>query len=601
MKAHRLLLLAAAALLAAGGLALLFLTARASLSQTSPAQTHPIEQQAEQPAVPPAVTNTWQVSCADCPRQFTESTDRMLRLDSQGRPHLAYGRDHLYYAWYDGSGWHSEAVDASFRVGIFASLALDATDLPHISYYDEHNGDLKYAFKDAAGWHIHSLTDAGAGATSLGVNSSGYAQISYWYASSLHYAFQDASGWHFEQADAALNTGQRSSLALDSSGDPHISYLDKANSAPKYARCSWGVWNIQTVDIQDSAGEYSSIALDAEGHAHISYSYYKGGIPPNRDLRYAHWDGNQWIKETVDTAEAGGQFNSIALDEAGIPHISHYDGAHLRYAYKAGSDWITTTLDSNGNVGAYSSIAVDSDGWAHIGYYQSVDFNFGQNIRYIRQNVSGWQSQLVDNGSSTGAYTSLDLDERGFAHISYQDVTYEDLKYAYQDVNGWHVQTLDWAGEVGGCTSLALDPGEDPHIGYHDFDNKKLKYTYRDSSGWHTSVVDASSNVGCQASLALDSNGYPQFSYFDTNTKDLKYARWDGSSWSALGGGANDEVRALAARDGTLYAGGYFSVAGGVSARGVAQWDGSSWSSLGTGVGSMPSFYCVDGLAVSGD
>ncbi len=62
-------------------------------------------------------------------------------------------------------------------------------------------------------------------------------------------------------------------------------------------------------------------------------------------------------------------------------------------------------------------------------------------------------------------------------------------------------------------------------------------------------------------------------------------ARWDGTSWSALGGGVNGPVRALAwLPDGSLAVGGGFVAAGGfgssVKVNGVARWDGTSWSSL---------------------
>ena len=65
-------------------------------------------------------------------------------------------------------------------------------------------------------------------------------------------------------------------------------------------------------------------------------------------------------------------------------------------------------------------------------------------------------------------------------------------------------------------------------------------------------------------------------------------ARWNGTSWSALGtgpaNGVNGGVYALAvAPNGDLYAGGNFTVAGGVPANNIARWNGTSWSSLGTG------------------
>lgn len=79
-------------------------------------------------------------------------------------------------------------------------------------------------------------------------------------------------------------------------------------------------------------------------------------------------------------------------------------------------------------------------------------------------------------------------------------------------------------------------------------------------------------------------------------------ARWNGSHWSALGSGLSSlpshpgYVSSLVRSSGDLYAGGYFTNAGGLSANFVARWNGSNWSALGSGVG-----YVVQALVVSGD
>jgi hypothetical protein len=57
----------------------------------------------------------------------------------------------------------------------------------------------------------------------------------------------------------------------------------------------------------------------------------------------------------------------------------------------------------------------------------------------------------------------------------------------------------------------------------------------------------------------------------------------------------NDSVLALAVSDSDLYAGGYFTAAGGSVANYIAKWNGSAWSSPGLGMSSA-----VRGLAVSG-
>jgi hypothetical protein len=71
-------------------------------------------------------------------------------------------------------------------------------------------------------------------------------------------------------------------------------------------------------------------------------------------------------------------------------------------------------------------------------------------------------------------------------------------------------------------------------------------------------------------------------------------AQWNGSSWSALGSGVGGvdaigvpylaSVYALAVSGSTLYAGGDFNITGGVSVNCIASWDGNAWSVLGSGV-----------------
>jgi len=69
-------------------------------------------------------------------------------------------------------------------------------------------------------------------------------------------------------------------------------------------------------------------------------------------------------------------------------------------------------------------------------------------------------------------------------------------------------------------------------------------------------------------------------------------AKWDGTSWSAVGGGMNSLVDVLVVFDDgcgggpALYAGGGFTTAGGAEAIRIAKWDGTSWSTLGSGLNS---------------
>ncbi|GEP45366.1 beta strand repeat-containing protein [Brevifollis gellanilyticus] len=93
----------------------------------------------------------------------------------------------------------------------------------------------------------------------------------------------------------------------------------------------------------------------------------------------------------------------------------------------------------------------------------------------------------------------------------------------------------------------------------------------------YAAVMDSSGNLYIAGQFGIVT------SVFATNI-----AKWNGSSWSALGSGLsnpvfNTEVTSLAVSGTTLYAGGNFSMAGGVPVNGMAKWDGSAWSSLGAG------------------
>lgn len=89
---------------------------------------------------------TWSIQVVDSVGTVGYSSS--LALDLNGRVHISYlddTNDDLKYAWWNGSGWVIQVVDSPGMVGRFPSLALDSSGRAHISYLDYTNGDLKYA------------------------------------------------------------------------------------------------------------------------------------------------------------------------------------------------------------------------------------------------------------------------------------------------------------------------------------------------------------------------------------------------------------------------------------------------------------------------
>ena len=156
-------------------------------------------------------------------------------------------------------GWESEEVEPGL-VGWYTSLALDGNDYPHISYADHY-------------------------------------YLGQWEHYALKYASYNGTAWNIQTVDdSADKVGDYTSLALDATGYPHISYYDDTNGNLKYASYNGTAWNLQTVDSTGDVGRATSLALDATSYPHISY--YDAN--PNYDLKYVSYNGTAWNIQTVD-------------------------------------------------------------------------------------------------------------------------------------------------------------------------------------------------------------------------------------------------------------------------------------------------------------
>ncbi len=94
-------------------------------------------------------------------------------------------------------------------------------------------------------------------------------------------------------------------------------------------------------------------------------------------------------------------------------------------------------------------------------------------------------------------------------------------------------------------------------------------------------------SYGGTSKLAIDTTTgilYAGGSFPATGTVTPGIARRIGTTWDSLGSGMNGSVNALFMFNGSLYAGGNFTSAGGVAANYIARWDGSGWHPLGTGM-----------------
>jgi hypothetical protein len=259
---------------------------------------------------------TWDLSC------FPGGV--MDAVDSLGRPHavtywtISPTRYDLRHLWREADGtWQFETAEAkalsafpSFR---WYSMALDAADNPRVLYYDSVRGDVRYAVRDAAGWHVEVVEPVGG----LGIG------------------------------------GREGSLALDRLGSPHAAYtvrLSSTTTEVRYATRGAGGWSTEVVSPAPpplGGGGYApSVAVGPGGVAVLYRFDAETAASPltfDTDLRFATRAADGWTAETAydghlnlnvltdpwDDDVDSPQFPSMVLDGCGNPHVAFFRGVNL--------------------------------------------------------------------------------------------------------------------------------------------------------------------------------------------------------------------------------------------------------------------------------
>ncbi len=402
---------------------------------------------------------------------------------------------------------------------------------------------LLLPYSALAGWRTECVDCpryfGNAGSRSLALDSSGNPHIVYGGGDGIYYAYYDGLSWHIETVDIAGEGADGSpSIAIDSLDKVHISY----NLGDlKYATNTSGSWVIETVDSE--GGTHPSIAMDSLDNVHISYNL--------DDLKYATNTSGSWVIETVDSE--GGTHPSIAMDSLDNVHISYgyrfgYPdfSSGLKYATNASGSWVTETVDSDdndGSVGANNSIAIDSLDKAHISYsYYSGYPDYVKALKYATNASGSWVTQSVNSEESVGANNSIAIDSLDNVHISYDyNFGYPDyvkvLKYATNASGSWVTQSVN--SEGGAHLSIAIDSSDNVHISYISFnrgggrliDNEfaDLKYAVNSSGSWVIKTVDSSGGIKKNSSVAIDSSDNVHVTY--VGPQGLMYATNASGSW----------------------------------------------------------------------
>ena len=136
----------------------------------------------------------------------------------------------------------------------------------------------------------------------------------------------------------------------------------------------------------------------------------------------------------------------------------------------------------------------------------------------------------VDSTNDTGKYTSVALGSDGFARISYQNETSDDLKMSRCltiDCQAANNNNIDTTGDVGSLkTNIAMGSDGFARISYYDDTADDLKFvrcTSIDCNLKVITIVDSVNNVGKYNSMQLGSDGFARISYWGDG--DMKFVR----------------------------------------------------------------------------
>jgi len=328
----------------------------------------------------------WRYQNIDPNIGFTESAS--LRLDSMGRPQVSYfvptrcddpsqiGCGDLAYATRSGRTWLTQTLEpgyGSYGIGARNSLAIDTLDRPHIAYTGNFQDGLKHASYDGSTWTLESV-DQEAWAGSIDIGPSGQPMIGVvkrWESAEpgIAFATYGALGWKTVAVDSTFQDAYDVSLAIDSQGNPHLTYYDGTAQDLRYATRSDGRWEIETIDADGNTGWESSLVIDDHDVPHVAYYDAE-----ELTAQYAVRTQNGWETNSLNEPGHGyplGADTSLAIDEGGVPHLAFRDARRrtINYATLNGDEWKIETIANDGYI---TSLALDAAGRPHIVFSQGT-------------------------------------------------------------------------------------------------------------------------------------------------------------------------------------------------------------------------------------
>lgn len=486
---------------------------------------------------PLSMSATWNLQAVQSPHSFSYMGPRSQVLDTDGNPHIAYGEDNLYHAWFDGTQWKTEIVDSAPQTGRFSVLRMSGNDELHICYLDDFNLAIKYAHWYHGVWAIHTVTTGLTIATpfAMGIDANGLPWIAFLdLLSHSLYISHRTSGSQWVNETVATIPDMFNGIAMEFHGNlPRIAYSHgpSGESVVHFAYHDGSQWHTQPLDTSGDNGNYLDMVVSNADDVHICYMDLVSASLKYITFTPGGWPGVPWV---VDDEGNVGYYSSIRLDNTGRPVIGYLDLTNLhriRYARYNGAIWTIGSLNLLGKPGLHLSITLNATGTPLFSYYDADDFA----LQFTHPSSSGWETDIVDSKGDVGMFHSLCLNNAGDAVLPFQDPLRGGVYVSRYDGTDWTTTTVDTNLESGMRLSAAMDSQFNMGLCYPVFAPGilvgEMHYVSESHGTWSHSVIDDTEVTGYPGDIAFDRFDRPHTCYYDGNHTLLKYAVQDNGVW----------------------------------------------------------------------
>jgi hypothetical protein len=310
-------------------------------------------------------------------------------LGSNNNPYIAYtgftppnAYNTAKFSGLSGSSW----IIQDISMGSTVDLKLDSKGNAHLLFETGIHGGLKYAKLTGTTWNIQEVTNNPVVYASMALDSYDKPHIAYLQGDILKYATIKDNKWQIQPIDSFSEISFKYSLALDSNNTPYIlyspsEYADTKQSVAvsalnlKLAKFENSYWNIKNLTFPFPIGILGNLAIDSDNKPHCIlthrfYSTEKQAVLEN--ILYTSWDDRNFNTTTIASNVSSSnnfRLGYMTLDRHDYPHFVYITSSgEIMYGNALSGKWNLHNVVTNVTAYGPCYLAIDSNINPHISY-----------------------------------------------------------------------------------------------------------------------------------------------------------------------------------------------------------------------------------------